>query len=107
MICNQKSVEVEDDTHLHHQVRWRKLHHPRACVGLWLIIVGFPQGHISDGFSHAEAPYCSPLASQASVWLSSQTAEEAGLSRTSTCGTATHHDRVYADQAEPAQTAAL
>lgn len=59
------------------------------------------------GFSHAEAPYCSPLASRASVWLSSQTAEEAGLSRTSTCGTATHHDRVYADQAEPAQTVVL
>lgn len=58
----------------------------RSCSGPRLIIpASFPRGHIWDGGSviyriiyTPQVPHCSPLASETSMWLSSQTAEEAG-----------------------------
>lgn len=49
-----------------------------------------------------EFPYCSPLASQTSMWLSSQTAEAAG-GDVCVC-VLTHHNLIYAYQAEPGAT---
>lgn len=76
-------------------------------MGLWLIIVGFPQGHISDalGFLMQRlllaplSPLKHPCGSLPKLlrrqgWLF-VTDEHVWC-------TATHHDRVYADQAEPA-----